>query len=451
MTDAGGPDDYPKVLIVGQPLNLRSGGGITVNSLFDGWPEGKLAVASGTPSDPECVAGRDEYRLGALEDRWVWPLSMIPRHGKISGPVSFDSFNRQGPPSRHESQSSTGRTANSQALFHRAVDRFGTEPLLRRLGASGKLVDWVRRVQPEVLYTQLSTLGAIDLVSDLLRVCDVGLVIHIMDDWPSVIYEKGPFSSYLRRLTEAGFRRLIERANVCMAISDGMAEEYEGRYRRGWAVFHNTVDAELWGSLARRVDDPVDDFRVVYTGRVSTAVNQSVEEICQAVDKLVRRGRRVSFTLYTYGGEHAARIEGQGFRGVSFREPVPTSDIPGLLVSADLLALPLDFDERSVRFARLSFPTKTAEYMASGTPILLYAPADSALVAAAGTGGWAEVVAGRGADAVADVLDGLIGDPLRAQRTGACARSIALSEFDGRVVRARFRDLLAAAAARERL
>lgn len=49
------------------------------------------------------------------------------------------------------------------------------------------------------------------------------------------------------------------------------------------------------------------------------------------------------------------------------------------MTKADLLVIPLDFDEMSIRFARYSMPGKTSEYMASGTPILVYAPERTAL------------------------------------------------------------------------
>ena len=35
----------PKVLIIGQPFNNDTGGGITLTNLFNGWDRDKLAVA----------------------------------------------------------------------------------------------------------------------------------------------------------------------------------------------------------------------------------------------------------------------------------------------------------------------------------------------------------------------------------------------------------------------
>jgi hypothetical protein len=37
---------YPKILIIGQSFHKKSGGGITISNLFNGWPKDRLAVAS---------------------------------------------------------------------------------------------------------------------------------------------------------------------------------------------------------------------------------------------------------------------------------------------------------------------------------------------------------------------------------------------------------------------
>jgi len=39
-------NNYPKILIFGQPFNTYSGGGITLTNLFRGWPKDRIAVAS---------------------------------------------------------------------------------------------------------------------------------------------------------------------------------------------------------------------------------------------------------------------------------------------------------------------------------------------------------------------------------------------------------------------
>jgi glycosyltransferase involved in cell wall biosynthesis len=53
--------------------------------------------------------------------------------------------------------------------------------------------------------------------------------------------------------------------------------------------------------------------------------------------------------------------------------------IPSLLAEYDLLLLPLDFTEAGFKYAQYSLPTKASEYMISGTPILVFAPKETAI------------------------------------------------------------------------
>ena len=91
-----------------------------------------------------------------------------------------------------------------------------------------------------------------------------------------------------------------------------------------------------------------------------------------------------------------------------------TADSPGvphLLAQSDLLLLPYNFDARSARYIRLSLPTKAPAYMISGTPVLVYAPADVATARYATREEWAYVVSEQGQQAVAQGLGHLMDTP----------------------------------------
>jgi len=56
---------YPKVLIVGQYFNIRSGGGITMTNLFKDWDKENIAVAAESIVDPNFAACNKYYQLGS--------------------------------------------------------------------------------------------------------------------------------------------------------------------------------------------------------------------------------------------------------------------------------------------------------------------------------------------------------------------------------------------------
>lgn len=84
-------DKYPKVLILVQPFNRVSGGGITLTNLFQGWPKDKIAVACrGYVINRETQTDicDNYYQLGEKELKWKFPFNHI-RRKYYSGPLDF--------------------------------------------------------------------------------------------------------------------------------------------------------------------------------------------------------------------------------------------------------------------------------------------------------------------------------------------------------------------------
>jgi glycosyltransferase involved in cell wall biosynthesis len=71
---------------------------------------------------------------------------------------------------------------------------------------------------------------------------------------------------------------------------------------------------------------------------------------------------------------------------------IPQSEIASVLASADILFLPYSFLNGSRDAVETAFPSKTADYLAAGKPILVFGPKYSSLVRYASEQGFAEVV-----------------------------------------------------------
>src|ERR1035437_1790428 len=86
-------NNYPRILIYGQPFNDFSGGGITLSNLFKGWPKDRIAVAS-TGNLLQKITTEvcnTYYQLGKEEQRWRFPFNIIQRYF----PSGLISFNKQ--------------------------------------------------------------------------------------------------------------------------------------------------------------------------------------------------------------------------------------------------------------------------------------------------------------------------------------------------------------------
>jgi glycosyltransferase involved in cell wall biosynthesis len=436
-------DDYPRVLLVGPTFESLTGGGITLSSLFRGWPKDRLAVVTWMSAVVEPGVCDSYYVLGPDEDRLVFPLSLVRRQERLHGPrtLSGDEPLREAggrllQAGRLEPVLSRREQRRRRAL--QVIERLGAAESVRRLAASPALVSWAHRFAPDLVYTQLASLNAIRLTRDLLAALEPGLVLHFMDDWPSVIYRRGLLAGGPRRRVAAGLRELVGRADLLLAISEPMATAFGDRYGRSFVAFQNAIDVDDWARRGRNDWAAGSPFRVTYTGRLGAANAGSVHDLCLAVARLVERGADIELAVLSHGYADAAARELLHLPGVRVDPPVPYADVPGVLGASDLLVLPLDFDAASVTFARYSMPTKTPEYMASGVPTLVYAPAETALAADANGEGWAEVVTRADIETLAAAIARLAADEDRRRRLGTRARELARERHDGAVVRPRF-------------
>jgi glycosyltransferase involved in cell wall biosynthesis len=113
-----------------------------------------------------------------------------------------------------------------------------------------------------------------------------------------------------------------------------------------------------------------------------------------------------------------------------------------ILGEADILLLPSNFDSETEYFFRLSMPGKIPAYMASGTPILVYGPADLAQVRYAIREGWGYVVSQKGIRYVKQGLLKLINDNALRQSLSDTSKFQARKNYDANIVRSRFHVLL---------
>jgi len=86
------------------------------------------------------------------------------------------------------------------------------------------------------------------------------------------------------------------------------------------------------------------------------------------------------------------REHGWEHPGIVAKGWVSQSELTGQLSSADILFLPYSFSKFSRDAVETAFPSKTADYLAGGKPILVFGPKNSSLVRYASEQGFAEIV-----------------------------------------------------------
>jgi len=432
---------YTKVLIIGETFHKQSGGGITLTNLFNNWPVDKLAVATTTKSIQKSDFNKctNYYRLGKDEDDSCLLFKAFINK-RSSGKV-FEQTEKLNSNSLKSLSKTKFIKRTILSIFYVFVERLGLNFSCEKYKLSEKFINWVEEFNPEFIYTQLSTLQLIQFTNDLYEINKRKLIIHIMDDWPITITERCLFRKKYWNLTiESKFQKVLDSTYKLLTISEGMKEEYQIRYGKTSDVFHNPVDVEHWLHGEKSPDINVkQSFKILYTGRIGKANSKSISILIQAID-IIRNQLKRNIELYIYSTD-SLQLNKKLKEFIYIKKPISHSAMPELLHRFDLLFLPLDFDESSIRFARLSMPTKASEYMISGTPVLLFAPKETYLYQHALKNNWAKVVGEFSLNALTEAII-LLNDNEKI-RCGFAknAKEFALSNYDTKSVRKRFEEI----------
>lgn len=193
---------------------------------------------------------------------------------------------------------------------------------------------------------------------------------YIFDDniyqWPA-----GPLRDHARRFEKIW----LPRAEAIICPNEVVAAEIKGRTGRDPVIIRNpvndTVVAASPVSPTIAADGPV---RIVYTGSIYHAHRDAFENLLAAMSLAPARYR-----LEIYSHQPQGDLMDYGLFGPSVRWNAYLSDTDIVRVqrAADMLFLPLAFKSTIQDVLMSSAPGKMAEYLLSGRPVLVHAPAGS--------------------------------------------------------------------------
>ena len=430
--------DYPRILIVGAHFSERSGSGTFLGRLFSNWPIDHLATVCGGTALLDWQRCTKHYRIGDQE---------LKIHDSFK---RFLPFIASGPVLPSVSVDDTVHTVSQKTSVNRRLAQYAWRMFLRLLGGgeilydvgpSPQLLEWVQDFHPEVIYGHFSSLNSLRFLSHMQRTLDIPLVIHFMEDWPATLYRDNWLSWFLRPRYLTEFAELVGSSNVAIAICQEMAEEYEQRYHRPILSLPMPVDVDAYNVEERAQWSVGQPFRLRYGGRVGWAIRESLADLAIAIHELRRNGVNVIFDLTTFQIEQVSPVCFSS-SGVNVQIPGSLADLPRLQAESDLLVICYDFDKESFQQARYSMPSKMADCMASGTPILVYGPAGLPVVEYARREGWGKVVDSRDPKALQTAICELMDSAFLREQLKKKAKYLASEIHDTKIVSESFRAIL---------
>lgn len=200
---------------------------------------------------------------------------------------------------------------------------------------------------------------------------------YIMDDWLSNARRHGRTLGWL---AERCMPHITRGATRLWAISPAMAEEWRQQYGVRANILWHSVDLEAFRRARAACPHANSNGRlvVVNLGSIYGVNHEPLHNLLSAIREL-RGGKALTdnIRLRLYTAQPTEWLEQMGIMPEPWLEITQANpdQIPRVLANANVVFLPLAFDERWSTVVSTAFPTKLAEYLASGTPILVHAPA----------------------------------------------------------------------------
>lgn len=424
--------DYPRVLfLTAAAFNKVTGGGVTFTNLFAGWPQDRIATVHNDTTPVSMDVCTQYYRLGVNE---IHKRGLL-RYLRPKLPTEGDSLS--------PGIAAPRITLRTMAMAAKTVFFGNAVPDVGRL--TPELEAWVAAYKPDVLYTILGTNAMMDLAKALCDRFGLALVVHLMDDWPSVSYRGGLLSWFSRHRMRRSLHHLVSVADVRMGICEDMAGEYARRYGAPFLSFQNAIDSKRWQAYTKQDLTIGKQVRLLYIGSVlAEAQLSALSDCCAAVAMLRNEGMDIVLDIYSpssYAQRHRELLVVDD--GIRLHDAITEDDeVFRRLADADILLLPVNFDSQAVRYIRYSMPTKVPAYLFSGTPILVYGSEETAQVKYARKAGWGHVVSECSQTRAATAIRELATDLELRERLSRAARVAALRNHDANIVSARFQTAL---------
>lgn len=239
--------------------------------------------------------------------------------------------------------------------------------------------EFVSRFNPDVIYSQLGPPFLMKLTSWVKRYTEKPLITHVMDDfildWPiNGNYRRNriPFKGVLNKIARSSFEECLTLSSKRMVISDGMSEEYKRRYALDFDVLNNGIESTKW--LAGPVDiSSCKEVTIIFAGSINESTNlYSLKKLIVSLSLISEF--KPQLVIYTQSNIPKFKEFAEKYSFVRLNGSVSHDVIPGEIRKSDFVLMPFNFNETSVRFCSMSWPTKLSEIFASGKPLLYFGP-----------------------------------------------------------------------------
>ncbi len=356
-----------KVLIVSHnPLSTYQSMGKTMMSLFSAFDKTELCQLYIYPTVPDTDLCGAYYRITDKDVLRFYTRFRV-RGKEISPDLSFHEMFEN---SEDEPRYRTPKNKKSSRILAR--------DLMWKLAKwyNKDLEDWLRREAPTLIWVAPGISGFLyDIVLKISKKFSLPVVSYICDDYYFTPSPKEPWGRICFAHLRGKIQKLMRKTNRLVVICPELKEAYG-------QVFLPTADVIMTGStlsLVHRDGEKSEPTTISFFGNIRCDRYKSLADVGRALDE-INREKATAYQLKIYSAEKNAEILSafDGIESIELCEFVTGDAFDKALSRADYLLHVEAFDEANIAGVRYSVSTKIADSLASGIPLIAYAPAQVA-------------------------------------------------------------------------
>lgn len=216
------------------------------------------------------------------------------------------------------------------------------------------------------------------------KITGIPLYLYMLD-----LFEENDFR-WLRRFFAGPIERLaMNAADNVFVMSEAMQDHYSNKYNIRSILLPHPINLNGLNEEEGSKPQNKQKHKIVFTGGM--IYEAQINAIVNLV-KAIKNVPELEFHIYTRNTEEYLKKFGIAGNNIMYRGYVDTKDILMLQKKADILFLPMAFNSPYSGLIKTASPVKLPEYLVSGTPIIVHAPAYAYVSWYARKYGWGFVV-----------------------------------------------------------
>lgn len=359
--------EYPKVLIISHNLYDDTNNiGKTLVSLFNGWPQNKIAQLYFRNDKPSFKYCKQYY---CITDKDVLK-SFMSLNIKKSGFVLKENIEME-------------LSQNENSLYQIGNRRNPIISLVRDFmwsfggWKSKNLKQWLLEVaNPDViLFVPNDYTLAYRVALYVEHIIRKPMIPFYMDDAFYYGCKTNLIDSFRRRDLRHFAKLIHQNAKEIFTISEYMSNEYEQLFGLPCQDFVNSVHVGEMPRSRRK-----DGLILSYIGNLHSNRWKSIIDIGQSLDQ-INREENINAVLRIYSGsilENKVKEEFSQVESIEFYGAISSKEVRSKQLEADVLIHVEAFDRASVNSTRLSLSTKIPEYLSTNRVVFAYGPSSIA-------------------------------------------------------------------------